>query len=123
MKIAICSTTNSFEALVSNRFARCNYFAIYDNKKLNYSFVENKAKNDTSGAAKKAVKILDNLNVSIVLVPKIGSKGINNLRALNISIYQYDTLMTIKEVLYEFFEKNLKQISQPNAKGITSCHA
>lgn len=42
MKIAIASSGNSSESVISMFFARCEYFAIYDTNTTILKFVENK---------------------------------------------------------------------------------
>ena len=117
MKIAICADTSDFEGKVADRFARCDYYAIYDHEKLHYEFLENKAKNESSGAGNKAAKILADLDVDCVLVPEIGPKAFDILNAFDIKAYRYQKNKTIRNVLYEYFDKQLALIDTPKPKG------
>jgi len=117
MKIAICSTGTEPESLVADRFARADYFAIYDSKTLQFSFVDNSAKREGSGAGGKAVKVLGDLDVEIVLVPELGPKAIDALVAFDIKSFQYKQGETVRAALYSYFEKKLPEMLESSVQG------
>ncbi|MCK5387908.1 MAG: NifB/NifX family molybdenum-iron cluster-binding protein [Candidatus Izimaplasma sp.] len=117
MKIAISSLENKEFSKVSDRFARCEYFIIYDHDSLSFTAVINTAKDAGSGAGGKAVKILGDLNVDIVLAPELGPKALEALKAFEIRSYQYPREKTVKEVLYLFYEKKLPELLISTSKG------
>ena len=117
MKIAISSKGTNENAQVCDRFARADYFIIYDHEKLSFTSIENPAKNEGSGAGGKAVKVLGDLNVNIVLVPELGPKALDALNAFEIKSYQYPREKTVKEVLYLYFEKKLPELLISTSKG------
>lgn len=117
MRIGICASNNKPESIVSDRFARANFYAIYDSETLKFSFYENPAKDEGSGAGGKAGKVLGDLNTDIVLVPELGPKAIDALRAFEIKSYQYKQGITVREALYEYFEKKLPELLESSVKG------
>lgn len=117
MKIAINSKENNEDSKVSDRFARSEYFIIYNHDNLSFKALENTAKNEGSGAGGKAVKILGDIGVDIALVPELGPKALEALRAFDIKSYQYPREKTVKEVLYLYFEKKLPELLISTSKG------
>jgi len=117
MKIAICSTSNNPESLVADRFARADYFAVYNSDDLQFTFFDNPAKNEGSGAGGKAVKVLGDLNVEIVLVPELGPKAIDALKAFDIKSFQYKQGETVRVALYSYFEKKLPEMLDATVSG------
>ncbi len=117
MKIAISSLENNENSKVSDRFARTEYFVIYDHEALSFTSIENTAKSAGSGAGGKAVKILGDLGIDIVLVPELGPKALEALEAFEIKSYQYPREKTVREVLYLYFEKKLPELLISTSKG------
>lgn len=117
MKIGICASHHTPESLVSGRFARSEYFSVYDSKTLQFSFFDNTAKDEGSGAGGKAAQVLGDLDVEIVLVPELGPKAIEALKAFEIKSYQYKQNITVREAIYEYFEKKLPELNKSSVKG------
>lgn len=115
MRIAVTSDGISELDLVSERFARCNYFIIYDSVTLKFEAVENTAKEEASGAGGKAVKILNDYDCDIVLGPKVGPKAMDALKAFEISIYDYNGAKTPKDAVYLYLGKELSTITTPSS--------
>ncbi|MCK5761641.1 MAG: NifB/NifX family molybdenum-iron cluster-binding protein [Candidatus Izimaplasma sp.] len=117
MKIAISSLENNEHSKASERFARCEYFIIYDHDKLSFSSVINTAKTAGSGAGGKAVKILGDLNVDVVLAPELGPKALEALQAFEMKSFQYPKEKTVREVLYLYYENKLPELLISTSKG------
>jgi len=117
MKIAICSTGNNKESIVAKRFARCEYFMIYDHETLESTFIENNARNEASGAGGKVSKNLADLDVDVVLVPQLGPKAYDALKAFEIEAYEYDSNSTVHKALYDYFAKEYKEVTEAKGKG------
>ena len=117
MKIAISSTEPNENSRVSDRFARAEYFIIYDHDSLTFESIENPAKKEGSGAGGKAVKVLGDLGIDIVLVPELGPKALDALNAFEIKSYQYPREKTVREVIYMYFEKKLPELLVSTSKG------
>ena len=107
LKIAICANTKDPESDVSSRFARCEFYGIYNHEKLEFEFFNNEAKNEMSGAGGRAAKQISDLGVSAVLVPEIGPKAFTALEAFGIEIYRYDKVYSVRDAIYDYYEKKL----------------
>ena len=117
MKIGICASDNNPESKVSERFARTEFFGVYNSETLSFGFFNNDAKDEGSGAGGKAVKVLSDLDVDIVLVPELGPKAIDALKAFEIKSYQHKQGKSVRDVLYDYFEKNLPELFEASVKG------
>lgn len=117
MRIGICASNETTDSLVADRFARAEFYAVYDSETLQFKFYNNTAKFEGSGAGGKAVKVLGDLEVEIVLVPELGPKAIDALKIFEIKSYQYEQGKTVREALYEFFEKKLPELLESSVKG------
>ncbi|MFW6298529.1 MAG: NifB/NifX family molybdenum-iron cluster-binding protein [Bacillota bacterium] len=117
MKIAICAESNHEEAQASNRYARSDYFAIYDTDRKTYDFFENEAKRESSGAGNKATKILGDRGTRVLLAPKVGPQAFEMLDAFEIEVYQYDAAMTVNDALEAYFEGRLLKVTESSEEG------
>ncbi len=117
MKVAICSTGNTKDSKVASRYARCDYFMIYNHETLESEFIENVAKNEGSGAGGKVTKNLADLDVTVVLVPQVGPKAYDALNAFGIEAFEYKPDTTVHNALYEYFEKVYPQVTEAKGKG------
>lgn len=116
--IAICSMEGTPEAKVSNRFARCNAFNIYDPKTLEFTAAENNANNEMSGAGAKAAKTVSELGVSILLVPEIGPKAFEALEAFGIEVYKYTNKeQAVRDTVYDFYANKLVKLAAFTKSG------
>lgn len=116
--VAICADENSPESLVSSRFARCNYYTVYNHETLEFTYDENQAKEEMSGAGGKAAKQIADLGVSVVLVPEVGPKAYTALEAFGIKIYQYSKkTQTVRDALYEYYEDKLPKLTASSKEG------
>ena len=109
MKIAICAKDNYYDGNVSKTIETTDYFAIYDHSTLNYTFIDTITKFNEE-INNKLLNFLTNINVSVLLVPKINSSLVKQFDDRGIQLFQYEPNMSIKEALYEYFEKNLLKL-------------
>lgn len=114
-KLVICASNNDSKSLVSDRFARSNYFCLYSEG--NYTFVENNAKNEMSGAGGKAVKQIGSLDAEVVLVPEVGPKAFDALEAFELKAYKYPKGATVEEVVELFLNNKLEAVEAPSKTG------
>jgi predicted Fe-Mo cluster-binding NifX family protein len=86
MKIAITSTGDRLDALVNERFGRCQYFLIVDPDTMKFEAVSNPAELAQGGAGSKAAEVLINKGVNILLTGLVGDKAETALKKGNIKI-------------------------------------
>ncbi len=115
--IAICANSANENDTVSDRFARCNFYAVYNHEDLSFEFVENSAKDEMSGAGGKAAKQISSLNCQVALVPEVGPKAYAALEAFDIEVFQYQKEMSVRDAIYAYYAKQLNPISAPNTNS------
>ncbi len=86
MKIAVTSTGNSMDALISEQFGRCQYFIIVDSETMNFEVVTNIGEQMQSGAGPKAAELIINKNVGVLLTGRVGDKAEQALQRGKIKI-------------------------------------
>jgi predicted Fe-Mo cluster-binding NifX family protein len=75
MKIAIASNGNNVKATISEKFARCPYFAIYDTQTFALSFVENTFRAIGENAGLEVVQYLHAQAVKRIISCEFGPKA------------------------------------------------
>ena len=108
--VAIPASDTTVDAPVAKRFARAPYFAIYHHDSLEFTFVKNQAGSPNGHTGVAAAKQLIDLHVDTVLVPDIGAKAFTVLHKQGIPVHRYTKDYTIRDALYELYERKLGQI-------------
>ncbi|MBN1300666.1 MAG: NifB/NifX family molybdenum-iron cluster-binding protein [Melioribacteraceae bacterium] len=86
MKIAVASTGNSLDALVSEKFGRCQYFLIIDSDTMNHEAVLNPGEQMQNGAGPKAAELIINKGAKVLLSGHVGDKADTVLKKAGIII-------------------------------------
>jgi predicted Fe-Mo cluster-binding NifX family protein len=86
MKIAVTSTGMTTDALVSEKFGRCSYFALYDTESGTIRIISNSAENLDHGAGPKAAQLIINENAEVVLTGAVGGNAEEVLKKDGIKI-------------------------------------
>ncbi|MBZ4683199.1 MAG: hypothetical protein PWP46_918 [Fusobacteriaceae bacterium] len=109
MKIAVSAKAEGLNAKIDDRFGRAEYYVIFDTETKEVKTVENSAKNESAGAGGKAVKVLGDENVNVILAPEVGPKAITALKAFEIEAYLYAGLglNTVEEAIDAFNDGKL----------------
>jgi predicted Fe-Mo cluster-binding NifX family protein len=115
--VAIPSTSKDVDDKADHRFARAQYYTIYNHKDLSFNVIENEAKNESSGAGNKASRQLSKLGVEAVLVPEIGPKAWETLHAFDIKVYRYHEGSSVRNALYQLYEHKLEEITGATKEG------
>ena len=114
MKIAISSTGKTLEDNVDMRFGRCPYFLIIeieDKEIKEVKAIENTAAAQAGGAGITAAQIVAEQEVSAVITMNAGPRAFDVFAQLNIKVYQGSG--KIKDVVQEFIDGELKEVSTP----------
>ncbi len=106
MIIAIPSSGNTTDSLVSERFARCTWFYLYDTETGREEFIQNTVKDLPGGVGPQVVEILANKKVNSVYAPEVGPKAENLLNRLNIKITIVKPQKTINQLITMLNQKN-----------------
>lgn len=86
MKIAVTSTGGSMDALVSERFGRCQYFIIVDSETMKFEAISNLGEQMQSGAGPKAAELIINKEAEVLLTGQVGDKAEDALKRAGIKI-------------------------------------
>lgn len=109
MKIAVCSKGNDLNSLCDERFGRCETFLVFDTETKESFAIDNEAKNEGAGAGGKAVKILADNKVDVVLAPELGPKANEAIKAFEIEAYRTIANLTVEEQIKNFQEGKLEK--------------
>ena len=71
--------------------------------------IDNEAKNEGAGAGGKAVKILADNKVDVVLAPELGPKANEAIKAFEIEAYRTIANLTVEEQIKNFQEGKLEK--------------
>ncbi len=103
MKIAITSTGGSMEALLSEKFGRCQYFLIVDSDSKKFEAVSNLGEQMHSGAGPKAAEMIINKGAEVLLTGHIGDKAESALKKGGIKIVDgYSGSEKIKDIVNNY---------------------
>ena len=106
MIIAITSTGDTLDALVNEKFGRCQYFIIVDPDTMKFEAVPNPAEQAQGGAGPKAAEIIINKGVNILLTGHVGDKAEEALKRGNIKVVDgLSGNVKVKEALENYLSK------------------
>lgn len=111
MKIAICSKGNELSSLCDERFGRCETFFIFDTDTKESFTIDNEAKNEGAGAGGKAVKILFNKGIDLLIAPELGPKAIEAIKAFELETYRAILNISVEEQIRNYEEGKLEKIT------------
>ncbi len=93
--------------IISDNFGRSEYFLLIDGD--NYLYIYNENLNLSNGAGVKAAQLVIDLEVDVVIVPKLGEKASKLLKLADIDIYK-STSKSLNENLELLKENKLKYL-------------
>ena len=110
MNILITSQANHKNALVDERFGRCDYYCIYNTNEKDFIFHNNLSKSANQGAGVSfSQKVLES-NIDVILTGKIGPKALDILASSNINAFEVNN-MNIEKAIQAYQNKTLKVIA------------
>jgi len=74
MKIALCAKEGNIDSMVDERFARAKYFIIFDSDTEEVKTISNSV-DDAHGAGPKAIQLLADEGVSVIIAPPLGKNA------------------------------------------------
>lgn len=105
MIIAVPSSGNTMDSHVSERFARCAWFYLYNTETGQEEFVQNTLKDLSDGVGPKVVELLASRKVNSVYAVEVGPKAESLLKRLNINITLIEAQKTIDKITRYAIEK------------------
>jgi predicted Fe-Mo cluster-binding NifX family protein len=106
MKIAITAQSDSFNATIDKRFARCQCFVILDTKTKGVEFLPNFFKDQDSEVGKSAVDLMYQRGVTKIVAGDFGIKikPLLDSKKIQMIVYKDDTI-TIKTMISLLLKK------------------
>lgn len=109
MKIAVASKGEGLKAKIDDRFGRADYFVIVDLENMESTTIENTAKNESSGAGGKAVRLLANEGVEVLIAPELGPKAVTAIRAFEMKAYKKSGFEIVEEAVKGYQNGKLEE--------------
>ncbi len=116
MKVCLSSTSNSLEAQLDPRFARCAYLIIIDTETMQFEAIPNLAAGTREGAGIYAAQTIANKGAKVLITGNVGPNAFRALSAAGIEIMT-DASGTIREVVEKFKRGELKKTSVSTVGG------
>jgi predicted Fe-Mo cluster-binding NifX family protein len=116
--VAVTSTGNSLDSLVSSVFGRCPYFIVADieNGEIKDDLaIENPAKNDPR-AGNKTAEFMANRDVKSLISGAVGPNAFNILKDQKIKVYKLKP-GSVRDNLKFFIDNKLDEITTPSSGG------
>jgi len=116
MKICISSTGKNLDAVVDQRFGRCQYFLIVDTETMNVKTISNEGILSSGGAGIQAAQIVTKEDVNSVITGNIGPNAFSILQAAGIKVYT-GAEGKIKEAIENYKKGKLKETGSANVES------
>ncbi len=108
MKILISALGEGLEAKFSERFARADYFVIYDTESDKVESEQNEFKDGQSGVGVKVSQYIADKGVNVVIAGDFGPKAYDTLKSLGIKMFLFKGA-TVKDALNGYKENKLEE--------------
>ena len=116
MKIAISSTGEDLNSVVTETFGRCPYFIIVDSETMKFESLANSSMGAMSGAGIQTAQMIANKGAEVVLTGNCGPNAFQTLSAAGIKII-IGVTGTVREAVERFKRGELDSISQANVQS------
>jgi predicted Fe-Mo cluster-binding NifX family protein len=116
MKICISSTGKNLDAVVDQRFGRCQYFLIVDTETMKVKTISNESTLSSGGAGIQAAQIVTKEDIGSVITGNIGPNAFQILQAAGIKVYT-GAEGTIKEAIENYKKGKLKETGSANVES------
>lgn len=116
MKICISSKGENLDAIVDQRFGRCQYFLIVDADTMKVKTISNESTLSYGGAGIQAAQVVTKENVNSVITGNIGPNAFQILRAAGIKVYT-GAEGTIKNAIENYKNGKLNEAGSANVEN------
>lgn len=116
MKICISSTGENLDAVVDQRFGRCQYFLIVELETMKVKAISNESTLASGGAGIQAAQIVTKEDVNSVISGNIGPNAFSILQAAGIKVYT-GAEGTVKEAIEKYKQGKLKETGSANVES------
>ncbi len=116
MKICVSSTGENLDAIVDQRFGRCQYFLIVDTDTMKVKTISNESTQSYGGAGIQAAQVVTKENVNSVITGNIGPNAFQILQAAGIKVYT-GAEGTIKKAIENYKNGKLNETGSANVES------
>ena len=118
MKIAFCIEEESNDALVSVRFGRAGFFAIFDSESNDWKYINNSQDTQAvQGAGLQAAQQVIDADTNVLIALNVGPKAMKALAGNGIKVYQAIEGKEISELAKDYLSGNLNELKEANVEG------
>lgn len=121
MKICITSQGDDWDALIDQRFGRCQYFIFVDLETRALEAVPNHNVAGTGGVGIQSGQLVAQRGAEVVLTGKVGPNASQTLEAAGIKVV-LDVAGTVKDAVEKYQRGELKPAKGPNAAEKSGFH-
>lgn len=115
MKVAVAASGSDLKSKLADRFARAEYFIVYDTESGEYEVM----KNDTveaHGAGPRVVQMIASYGVDAVIVPGMGRNAFDALMAAGVKAY-LGKPVSVEENIKMLMNGELEELKAPTRMG------
>ncbi len=113
MRVAVAASGNDLSSKLADRFARADYFIVYDTDSGEYEVIENQvAMSQAHGAGPRVVQMIASLGVDAVILPGIGSNAFEALSAAGVKAY-IGKPVSVEENIKMLLNGKLEEVKSP----------
>jgi len=116
MKVCVSSTGKKLDAVVDQRFGRCQYFLVVDTETMKVKSISNEGTLSSGGAGIQAAQIVTKEGVDSVITGNIGPNAFQILQAAGIKVYT-GVEGTIKDAIENYKKGKLRETGVANVES------
>ena len=117
MKIAVPSTGENLNSMISPRFGRAPGYLVIDSESKETKFIPNPAAGADRGAGVAAAQIIADQGVKAVVACFVGPNAFSALTAAGITVYQAGDNISVDQATDEFKAGQLNEFSSASRPG------
>jgi predicted Fe-Mo cluster-binding NifX family protein len=115
MRVAVAASGRDLSANLADRFARAEYFIIYDLESGDFQVVDNSTL-EAHGAGPRVVQMLASQGIDAIILPGIGRNAFEALNAVGIKAY-LGKPGSVMENIEMFKNGDLEELKAPTKMG------
>jgi predicted Fe-Mo cluster-binding NifX family protein len=104
MRIAIPSTGENIDSMVSNKLGRCRYIITYDTENNEYYAVPNPGALLKDGSGIKTVEVIINTGAGTLLSKQVGTKAYSILMKEHINVHLLNSASSVEDAVRKYLK-------------------
>jgi predicted Fe-Mo cluster-binding NifX family protein len=104
MRIAIPSSGEKIESMVSDKLGRCRYIITFDTENERYFAIPNPGVLLKDGSGIKTVEVIINTGASTLLSKQVGTKAYSVLMKEHIDVHLLSSISSVQDAIKKFLK-------------------